>query len=194
VQPLTTTTYSLTGNNSFGCYSSAIQTIIVNPLPAVTIIASKTKLCEGETIFFMADGAVSYLWSVGTTTIFGQEITHTVSASDQTYSVVGTGTNGCTTTTFTTLQVNKCTGLENEFGNTHERYRVFPNPANNRITINADVAILTVEIYNTIGVCVLRQQNIDHGKTIDVSQLPKDIYYIKLFLDTQTFSSRILKE
>src|SRR6185503_3023800 len=78
------------------------QSVTVNPLPTVAIIAGgATTCCTGGTVTLTATGATSYLWSRGGETT--DEIT--VNASG-TYSVVGTDGNGWQNSASQSVTVN----------------------------------------------------------------------------------------
>ncbi|NOT51095.1 MAG: S8 family serine peptidase [Chitinophagaceae bacterium] len=77
-----------------GCVSnSLVTTVTVNPTPAANITAGgATTFCQGGSVVLTASAGNSWLWSNGTTT---QAATITTSGS---YTVVVTGTGGCTNT------------------------------------------------------------------------------------------------
>lgn len=101
--PITSTLYSVLGEDVNGCQSSAAVTITVNPLPNVTITAANDSICDLESISLVANGASSYSWlndgtigsinsvSPGTTTI---------------YTVMASSSQGCSASAFFTLTVN----------------------------------------------------------------------------------------
>ncbi|MBL7720054.1 MAG: PKD domain-containing protein [Flavipsychrobacter sp.] len=96
--PSATITYQVLGTNLSGCSDSASITVTVNPAPVVDAGADQT-LCENTPAQLQASGAVSYAWSPGTglsCTACDNPIA-TPSATT-TYTVTGTGTNGCTAT------------------------------------------------------------------------------------------------
>ena len=95
-----THTVTLTGSN--GCTAtSAVTTVIVNPIPVATITAAgSTNICSGTSVNLTAATAGSYLWSTG-------ETTQTIAASlAGTYTVTVT-TAGCSATSSgTSINVN----------------------------------------------------------------------------------------
>jgi gliding motility-associated-like protein len=104
--PSTTTTYKVTGTNSFGCSDSATVTITVKPLPDI-IAATTQSICIGATAQLQATGGTSYVWTPSTglscTTCANPTATPTATT---TYTVTGTGSNGCTDTGVVTITVN----------------------------------------------------------------------------------------
>jgi hypothetical protein len=95
--PLTTTTYSVSGTNLNGCIGSASKVVtVLGGLPVVTANASSASICIGGTTTLYGGGAASYAWSSGVTnnTAFSPGITGI-------YTV--TGTNACGSSTNTIL-------------------------------------------------------------------------------------------
>jgi len=87
-------TYSVTGTGSNGCQNTASAAFTVNPLPTISISASSTSICAGDSVTLTASGGTSYLWGGGQT---ANPLTVTPGATT-TYSVTGTDANGCQNT------------------------------------------------------------------------------------------------
>ena len=72
---------------------------------------------------------------------------------------------------------------------------VYPNPANDKIYIESQTHILTIEIYDIYG----RVQNLRNSETqelrssIDISNLKSGIYFIKINTDEGNIVKRIIK-
>jgi hypothetical protein len=49
VAPSVNSTYSVSGNNGFGCINTAISNVSVNPLPFVSVLTSDSLICIGQT-------------------------------------------------------------------------------------------------------------------------------------------------
>jgi|GEM_PF-5587030 len=100
VTPDTTTTYSVTVTDAFGCADRDQATIIVNPNPNVEA-RPDTTVCQGEPVVLIAipsggSGAnYQFLWDNG----LGAGPTHTVTPSiDTDYAVILRDGNNCTAT------------------------------------------------------------------------------------------------
>jgi hypothetical protein len=87
-------TYSVTGTGSNGCQNTASAAFTVNPLPTISISASSTSICAGDSVTLTASGGTSYLWGGGQT---ANPLTVTPGATT-TFSVTGTDSNGCQNT------------------------------------------------------------------------------------------------
>ncbi|MDP1802161.1 MAG: gliding motility-associated C-terminal domain-containing protein [Bacteroidota bacterium] len=91
--PLLTTTYSVIGRDLNGCIQSTISTVVVNPLPIISI-TSPSVICKGQNALMTASGATNYTWNPTALTA-SQSVNPNVST---TYSVVGKDANGCINT------------------------------------------------------------------------------------------------
>lgn len=91
VNPTTTTTYTLIGNNG-ACSGSVTTQITVLALPPVTATALNAPVCSGSTVSLTATGAVNYVWNP--TSLVGQSITDTPTTTTI-YTVTGQDANGC---------------------------------------------------------------------------------------------------
>jgi len=103
VTPSSTTNYTVTVTTSAGCSATANATVTVNELPNVTIIASNTTICNGQTVVLTAAGASTYIWSnnLGTNNQVNANPSNTT-----TYYVTGTDVNGCSATANVVITVN----------------------------------------------------------------------------------------
>ncbi|MCE3280595.1 MAG: hypothetical protein K0S44_2786 [Bacteroidetes bacterium] len=99
--PISTTSYTVTGTTS-GCSSTAISTVTVNPMPAVTV--NSPSICPGSTAQLTANGAAVYTWSAGATST-GANTATASPAFTTSYTVTGTSL-GCTGTAVSTVTVN----------------------------------------------------------------------------------------
>jgi gliding motility-associated-like protein len=98
-----TFTYTVTGSvGASGCENTATVDITVHELPTVTAAVSPSAICLGESATFNGGGADTYSWDLGVT----DGIAFTPAASGTiSYTVVGTGTGGCTNTASIDLTV-----------------------------------------------------------------------------------------
>ena len=90
-------TYSVTGTGSNGCQNTASAAFTVNPLPTISISASSTSICAGDSVTLTASGAGaggSYLWGGGQTA----NPLIVTPGTTTTYTVTGTDANGCQNT------------------------------------------------------------------------------------------------
>jgi len=62
VNPMTTTTYTVTGTNNYGCSDISNIIIVIEPNPTISI-QSNGPICIGDKIQLQASGGTHYIWS-----------------------------------------------------------------------------------------------------------------------------------
>ena len=97
----TSGTYYIKGTDGNSCSSISPVVATINPLPTVTFVATKSKICLGESLSLAGAGASTYSWTGGITngTLFAPTITTT-------YTLTGTDINGCVNIASVTIPVN----------------------------------------------------------------------------------------
>lgn len=105
VSPASTTIYTVTGTSTLLCNNSATVSVLVNPLPVLSVVPASTFICVGGSVDISVNGANTYAWNTGSSsaTISVGPATSTV------YNVVGTSTAGCTSTITSAVNVNTIT-------------------------------------------------------------------------------------
>ena len=175
VTPTANSSYSVTGTNSLGCVSSnaAISTVSVNAAPAVTAVSNTTLICSGSSATLTASGAISYTWNTTATTT-AVVISPSVTTS---YTVTGSGANGCKNTITITQSVSACAGINaNQLSNTI--ISVYPNPSNGEFTISTD-SDMNLSIINNLGQVVKEISiNSSNNYNASVSNLANGIYFV----------------
>jgi large repetitive protein len=101
-----TGTVSVTADNSCGSSSITTFTVLVNPLPNVTVASTPTAICSGATATLTAGGAVNYTWLGGTVPATGSVVTASP-ATTSPYTVTGTDANNCVNTAVVSIIVNQ---------------------------------------------------------------------------------------
>jgi gliding motility-associated-like protein len=95
--PLSTTTYTVTVTNSFGCSSSDMITLTVYNTP-IASITGDTLACSGSPVILTAAGGLSYLWNTSATS---QSITVFPVSDSTCYVIVSNGP--CSDTAYITV-------------------------------------------------------------------------------------------
>jgi hypothetical protein len=108
VTPVSNSSYTVTGYNSFGCQSSnvAVASVTVLPLPVIGI-AGSTVLCAGSSETLVASGAGSYTWNTGALS-YSLPISPSIPG---TYTVTGADANGCVSSAVKNVTVNPLPAL-----------------------------------------------------------------------------------
>lgn len=109
VSPNSSTIYTVTGeDNSTGCLNFDEVEITINPLPNVSVNASNTEICDGDTVLLEASGADFYSWDNN----LGSGDNHEVTPStNTTYEVTGEDQNGCENVSSVSIVVNTSPNL-----------------------------------------------------------------------------------
>ena len=102
------TTLVVTSN--FGCVDSVTSTVIVYPIPTVTITGDSI-ICAGSSTTLYGNGASSYVWNPNPTGTPGQSFLVSP-ASTSTYTVVGTNNYGCGNTARRVVTVTPSNGFD----------------------------------------------------------------------------------
>ncbi len=99
VSPLSNTSYTVVGVNSAGCISQNIATanVTVSALPLPTLSVNSGTVCALKTFTLNPSGASTYTFQGGSAFVSP--------GSTTTYSVIGTNSNGCVSTSFITSTV-----------------------------------------------------------------------------------------
>lgn len=98
INPSITSTYTVTGINSFGCTKTGTTTIYVVPIPTLSV--NSGSVCLGESFTITPSGMSSYLLSSPSNIV--------TPGSSASYTIIGTNTVGCisTQTVISTVIVN----------------------------------------------------------------------------------------
>lgn len=104
VSPGTTTSYFARGEGACATSGSCGTVVItVNPLPTVTATPTSATICDGASVTFAGNGAVSYVWSGPE--LVGDNVPFTPTVGG-TYTVTGTDANNCSDTETVVLVIN----------------------------------------------------------------------------------------
>ncbi|WP_143774438.1 Ig-like domain-containing protein, partial [Niastella vici] len=106
----TTTYYAQARNTSTGCVSATrtAATATINALPTVTVSPASAAFCSGNSVTLTASGANTYTWSPATDlSITTGSIVIAYPSVTTTYTVTGTGANGCTGTATVPITVTQ---------------------------------------------------------------------------------------
>ncbi len=176
ITPTASGIYTVLGNSG-NCYGVGGKSVTVNALPSLTVASTSSVLCIGQSATLTGSGAASYTWNPGGT---GSVIVVSPTVNS-TYTVSITGANSCTNSAQYTQSVTVCGGIHS-LSNLNSDVRVFPNPNNGDFAINLNSVSenTTIEIYNSIGQLVLTEKVNSLSTKINIAQMPKGIYVLRL--------------
>lgn len=188
--PSASSIYSVTGTSINGCVATANISITVNPLPSLTITATKKTICKGESVVLTASGALTYTWNNNQ----NGAVINLSPPSSNTYSVIGVDNNGCQNSSAFTIFVENCVGVkkvENE-----NLFSVFPNPNNGNFNIelgsNEEIELI---LSNSLGQIVLNKsvQPVNNRINVDLISQNSGIYFLKLKINGNNYTKKIIK-
>ncbi|MCC6372051.1 MAG: T9SS type A sorting domain-containing protein [Bacteroidia bacterium] len=193
VSPTATTTYSVIGINAAGCSTTVVQQITVNPNPVVNASGNTANMCVGESVTLTATGAQNYQWSSSPSSIlFGNPIVVSPTTS-QLYAVTGTDNKGCSGVTSVILDVNECTGINEQ--NALAGLNVYPNPSKGIFIVEFNKSISRlVEVTDVTGRLVLSQKADSDKFSFDLSNVSKGVYLIKITSADGVNMTRVIKQ
>lgn len=96
--------------------------------------------------------------------------------------------------TFYFDDVSYGSSLANSSFNLASSLKVYPNPANNVITVDSFKTIESITIVNLLGQEVISKNTNSDSVTLDISSLQNGIYILKTTVGGSTATSRIIKE
>jgi hypothetical protein len=177
---------NVTISNGFGCTDVDSILVTINPLPGVGMAPFSTPVCLQAAPFTITNGMPSggtYSGTGVTGTSTFDPAAAGIGIYPITYTIVDT--NSCQNSVTQPITVQDCSGVEEyAFG---DNVNVYPNPSDGMFNIsisNANFSELTIKITDIQGKEVFRdvEKNIstDYNKQINLSDLAKGIYYIRL--------------
>jgi hypothetical protein len=105
------------------------------------------------------------------------------------YTVTGLSSQSCSATSTILISTSACNDLPEL---TKNMIRVFPNPFKETLSIS-NVGEADIEIVNLIGQSV-RKKTISDESRLDLSDLPKGIYFLTVHREGNDLTFRIVKE
>jgi hypothetical protein len=194
VSPTVTSTYtlsSLTASGNVNCPASTTVQVVVNQNPSVTATSARAEICKNESVTLTAGGAVSYVWS---TTPAQTTATITATSSLITimfYTVTGTSSQGCSTSTVVQVKVNSCNGI-GESKRLNNQLVIYPNPSKGDINIQSKEET-KVHVINSLGQLVKQLElNAANGYKETISELSNGVYYFVGQNNSQGFNQKII--
>jgi uncharacterized protein YjdB len=171
-----------------------VTSITVQGQAGATMIttAGGTLQLEANVLPANADDA-TYTWSVNSGT--GSAIINTsgllTAINDGTVTVTATANDASGITGSKVISISNQSLGVNEQTNT-SNLSIYPNPVNAQLTISSEDKIGTIVILNVMGKTV--KTITSSSNTIDVSELTKGIYFLKIQMDKGLVSEKFVKE
>jgi len=193
--PTVNTTYSVLGTNAVGgCTNTAFKSVTLVALPTVTITPSPSgTICIGETaqLIASAGGADTYSWTTGATSAVAP-VSPTISSTYTVY--VGSNFTGCSNTGTISIIVDPCVGLPEISGGLNG-ISLYPNPNNGEFTIELYNGLnKKIEVSDLTGRIVLSSASEKDKMDINITNLAKGMYYVRIESDSKFEIFKIIKQ
>jgi len=181
VSPSLTTVFSVLGTDINNCVLSNSLSVTVNSRPTVIASSDKDNVCKGESVTLSATGAANYVWQNVITGIEnGASITKTLSIDvPYTYTVTGTDANGCSKSSVVVVQVNRCTGVNEEKSKTSFA-SLYPNPNSGSFTVESVGGVESIAITDLAGRVLASYSSNTEKTEVNMNAFANGIYYAKI--------------
>ncbi len=192
VFPTLTTVYTATGTVANGCSGTNSQTLIVNPLPNVSLSSASPSICINS-------GTVALIGSPVGGIFTGSNVSNgvfTPGASGGTFIPMYSYTNattGCSSSSSTTVIVDLCTTIKTKTA--LSGLNAYPNPTNGIFTIELPNGLnKTFEVIDLTGKKVLSLSSDKNSVNINLSNLANGVYYLKVISHNQNQVLKVVKQ
>lgn len=151
--------------------------LAVMPEPQVSIEVSEYNGC----MLLKAVGATRYVWNTG------EESPYLVACPSEptTYSVTGYR-GGCSGEASTTL-------LSINEANINSTVNIYPNPAHDYITIDAD-GIRSIQLINLMGQTIMRKQVCGSNVNLSLNNIPNGVYFVRVETANNTIVRKLVRK
>lgn len=154
-------------------------------------LPADTTICVGESIVLDAGEFASYLWSTGDTTRY---LTITTSPFDpeDNYDISLTAIDevGYIASKTIGVTIKNCEGVD-DFEN--DAVTIYPVPAENHLIVKFNGERADMKIFNVTGTMV-HNSSLTNGEKVSISDLPKGIYVVRIMIDNNIVTKKIIKQ
>lgn len=190
--PTATNTYVVTGTDANGCTNTDGVSVVVNPLPTVTM-TSLAQVCVYNAAFDLTVGSPAGGTYTGTGVSNDQFDPSAAGVGTQTITYTYTDGNGCSNDATTDIVVDACAGL-NELNNSE--LTIYPNPTSGDVQIKInDLQVIQITLSDIRGnVVEIINANIGESATIDLSAYATGTYVISVITEQTVYRANIIKQ
>lgn len=153
----------------------------------ITVTASDSLICPGQTVSLKASGATSYTFNPGNITGSLVVVSPTTATI---YTITAKKLNKCPEDTTLLVEIDDCavpTGIAKQ--NVNSEIKIYPNPARGNFYIEQESPNQKIEIVNVMGQVLLRQTLTENLTEIKTEDWSKGIYFVKVYDNTNEYNS-----
>lgn len=188
--PAVTSNYLVTGTNTAtGCVATQTIIVTVNPTPTLSL-SGNTVICQGLSGTLTASGSFYYYWNNSTTPTIPTYVISPLNST--TYTLTGTGTNGCSAVKTIYVYVAPCTGVEEQTAN-NMQVKLYPNPGSGIVTLELEDPA-RVFVFDELGRLVFEKRFVETKNSMDLSALPPGIYLVKTWNEKEQGSLKFIRQ
>ncbi len=185
--PTSNVSYTFTGSNGY-CTRSSQGMTPFSPDFVLQVIPNDTMICVGESISFISSGASSYTIQPGNLT--GNQVTVSPLGTTE-YTITGANADNCQHSTLRGLYISICDYIVSN-SLTEGSVLVYPNPANQEITLALPASCEKIQVVSTVGAIILEQKAAENTQ-VDVSRWAEGVYCLLVtFNDHSTVARKIV--
>ncbi|PBQ33064.1 hypothetical protein CNR22_15185 [Sphingobacteriaceae bacterium] len=175
--PVSTDTYIVTGRVNSCNKQVGVQVTVIDF--DITLTASDSLICSGQSVTLKASGATSYTFNPGALTGSMVVVSPTTATI---YTVTAKKSNKCPEDTTLLIEIEDCaiaTGIENKM--TDSEIKIYPNPSQGSFYIDQENLNQKIEILNSLGQIVYTKTLTEKSTEIKTEAWPKGIYFVKVY-------------
>ena len=178
-------TYSVVGTGTNGCaWTKTVTQWVAN----LAVTSTTNMLCSGSSATLNAGYGTSYSWAPGSQTTQAIVVSPTVTTS---YTVTNAQ---CSLTASFTQSVTTCVGIT-EISADARSFGLYPNPATNAVTLEFNNnSVKNISLLDLTGRVVLNTSVSDEKTTLNISNLAKGIYYVRIQTNNKVEVAKIVKD
>ncbi len=167
---LITNTQSITTN----CPATYTAQVIVNPNPVLVATTTKTNnVCRGLSNTLTVSGASSYTWTGVTSNSSSVAVSPSLTT---TYTVTGTNSSGCESSTVVTAKIASCNGISEN--GVVSNIQVYPNPNNGDFKVST-AGDINLTLINSIGQVVRSLSlNTANNHEVEIKDISNGVYFL----------------
>jgi len=189
--PTSSTTYTVIGINSNGCYFSDTAVVNVISLPAIPTITHK-----GDTL--ISSAAQGNQWLLNDTVIPGATGQKYIVKETGWYEVIVENSPGNCSATSDSVYIQDVTGIP-QISNANNEFLIYPNPANSVVYIRINPEVRNVNdwsmtLTDVLGRALYTRESLNYDNTIDLSTLSGGVYYVTIIHEISSATVPLTKQ
>lgn len=166
-------------------YDLVLLKATYNNFPDVSIsLSGSTVICPGQTLTISVpfDPNTTYVWKKYGNILAGETSNSITVNSAGKYKVIATSQYGCSkTSAVVDVTIGTvCRIASFDEPETEKTFKFYPNPATDQITIESELELGEIQVFNSIGSLVLQKTLDSTEEILNISELKPGVYFVKM--------------